>query len=348
MPPLMPIDVGRHDRTKVVRKGRPAERIVALLEKALLPDGAEVKSPVFLADKITGELREVDIAIRFKLGAIPILVIIECRDRRAKADVLWIEQVAQKRQDLNAAKAIAVSTSGFSAPAYRKAEHHGIETRILARLTEADVDDWFAAGDLRLFDRRSEVKRVSVALDSRSVTGEFEIDPVTAQKLANLKLHDPLFNLKKTGESISTLIPWSHARNMPGVYDGVPQDGTRVQRIIELEYPDPSERYILRVAEGSAEVVAFRFYAELWIDERSIPVQQVLGYGSPQGDLVKGVQYEVPTGATTVLVTVHRRTDTGEMAVSFSRAEKIDKASRKSERTRRPTRGLKRTPEGAA
>lgn len=263
--------------------------------------------------------------------------------------MLWIEQVAQKRQDLNAAKAVAVSTSGFSAPAYRKAAHHGLETRVLARLTEADVSDWFAAGDFRLFVRRSEAKRVSVVLDGNSVTGKFEVDPVTAQKLANLKLDDPLLNLKRTGESISALIPWSHAQNMPGVYDGVPQDGTRVQRIIELEYPDPDERYVLRVAEGSAEVAALKFYAELWIDARRTPIQQVIGYGSPEGDLVRGVQFDVSTGARTFVVTVHRRTDTGETAISFSRAEEVDKKAKdKTGRSKRPTRGLKRMPDGPA
>lgn len=326
------------------RKGRAAEKIVALLEKGLLPEGAEVKSPSFLPDKITGELREVDIGIRYKLGAIPILVIVECRDRKAKADVLWIEQVAQKRADLNAAKAIAVSTSGFTPSAYQKAAHHGIEIRELSKLTPADVADWFSAGDLTLFLRRNEVNRVSVALDAKSASGKLEVDPGTEQKLRDLKLDTPVFEVKKTGESVSTMVPWSHALNMPGVYEGVPQDGTRVKKVVELEYPDPNERYVFRVAEGSADVESLKFYAELWIEASRVPISQILAYGSPEGDLVRGVQYEVPAGANQFLVTVQRRVETGDTTIAISRAE--GKRTERAE-SKRPTRSLKRTPDGA-
>ena len=312
------------------RKGRVTEKIVALLEKGLLPGGAEVKSPCYLPDKITGELREVDVAIRYKLGAIPILIIVECRDRKVKADVPWIEQVAQKQADLNAAKAIAVSTSGFTASARQKAAHHGIEIREISKLTLADVADWFVAGDSFLFLRRNEVKRVSVILDGRTAWEELKIDPGTEQKLRNLKLDVALFEVKKTGESVSTMVPWSHALNIPGVYDGVPQDGSRVERIIELQYPDPSERYVFRVPEEVIYIECLRFYAELWIEVSRVPISQVLAYASPEEELIRGVQYEVSAGANQFIVTLQRRVETGEtsMAVSRLKPERLKGGSR--------------------
>ena len=66
----------------MARKGRELERITALIEKCLTPPAAEVQSPAFIPDRITGSLREVDIAIRYQVGSVPILIIIECRDRR--------------------------------------------------------------------------------------------------------------------------------------------------------------------------------------------------------------------------------------------------------------------------
>jgi hypothetical protein len=272
-------------------------------------------------------------------------MIVECRDRKAKADVIWIEQVAQKQADLNAAKAIAVSTSGFSASAYKKAAHHGIEIRELSKLTLADVSDWFAAGDSFLFLRRSDVKRVSIALDAKSVSGELRIDSGTEQKLKNLDLDIPLLEAKKSGEILSARVPWSHALNMPGVYDGVPQDGTRVKRIIELQYPDSSERYVFRVAGGSADVESLTFHTELWIEVSKVPIAQVLAYGSPEEELMRGVQYEVSAGANKFIVTLQRRVETGDTAIAVSRAEA---GKTKKVESKPPTRNLKRTPDGAA
>src|SRR5260221_2294701 len=96
------------------RKGRKLERIVEALEKCWSPERAEVRSPDFLIDRTTGEEREVDVSIRYKIGTIPVLVVLECRDRRNAQDVTWIEQLAKKRDDVMASRAVAVSSSGFT------------------------------------------------------------------------------------------------------------------------------------------------------------------------------------------------------------------------------------------
>ena len=91
------------------RAGRDLEQLVAHLETFLGPQGAEIQSPDYLPDRVTGERREVDISIRLHVGSAPVLVIAECRDRSRVEDVTWIEQLASKRDDVGAAKAIAVS-----------------------------------------------------------------------------------------------------------------------------------------------------------------------------------------------------------------------------------------------
>jgi hypothetical protein len=97
-------------------KWKEFEKLVALIEYHLSPQGATIKSPDYIPDKITGELREVDASIRYQVGSTPILITVECRKRSTKQDTRWIEQLVRKRDDIGASATIAVSSSGFSKP----------------------------------------------------------------------------------------------------------------------------------------------------------------------------------------------------------------------------------------
>jgi hypothetical protein len=91
-------------------KWKEFEQLIARIERAIAPSGAELKSPDQLPDKVTGELREVDVSIRYKVGTCPILITIECRDRSKVEDVTWIEQLAEKKRFIGASMTLAVSS----------------------------------------------------------------------------------------------------------------------------------------------------------------------------------------------------------------------------------------------
>ncbi|MFZ2799665.1 MAG: restriction endonuclease [Syntrophorhabdus sp.] len=113
--------------------------MVALLEEHLGPLGIEVRSPDYIPDKDTSQLREVDISLRSKIGSSDILVIIECRNRKANEDVVWIEQLSRKRESVGADKAVAVSSSGFTVPASLKATKENIELRTLDEIDPNEI-----------------------------------------------------------------------------------------------------------------------------------------------------------------------------------------------------------------
>lgn len=105
---------------------------MAKLEKMHGPVDAMVKSPDRIPELVSGNLREVDGSIRYKVGSVAGLITIECRRRRTKQDVTWLEQIASKRDKIGANHTIAVSWKGFSAPAIDYARQCGIELRVLA------------------------------------------------------------------------------------------------------------------------------------------------------------------------------------------------------------------------
>ncbi len=87
----------------------------------------------------TGQSREVDILIETSSGDHPIRIGVECRDHGQKCDVTWIEQLEGKYRDLPIDKVIAVSKSGFTKGAFKKAAAFGIRSLDFG---QAEVEDW--------------------------------------------------------------------------------------------------------------------------------------------------------------------------------------------------------------
>ncbi len=117
------------------KEWREFEKQVADLEQTMGHYGITVESPGFLPDKDTGVSREIDVLVTVPYKPKDIHVMIECRRHAEAQDVMWIEQLAAKRDSVNADRAVAVSLTGFSGPAEEKARIKGIETRTLAELS---------------------------------------------------------------------------------------------------------------------------------------------------------------------------------------------------------------------
>lgn len=130
------------NKNHIPKTWRLFEQLVAQIEAVLCPKGAIVNSPDKIPDKITGELREVDVSIRFKVGSADILIIIECRERSKKQDILWIEQLATKQRNVGASKAIAVTSKGISETALKKAKFYDIDIRKLQNIKEDTILEW--------------------------------------------------------------------------------------------------------------------------------------------------------------------------------------------------------------
>lgn len=115
------------------------EKLVSRIEKFMSPQGAIVTSPDKIPDLVSGTLREVDASIKFTVGSSPILIVIECRNRSTKQDVMWVEQLISKKTSVGASVLVGVSSKGFSLEAKKKAKSHGIQLRKLDKLIVEDL-----------------------------------------------------------------------------------------------------------------------------------------------------------------------------------------------------------------
>lgn len=82
--------------------------------------------------KESGQLREVDVALFIEAGYRTLFVAIECRNRKERQGVPWLEQLSTKRCDIGADRMVAVSSNGFTEPAIRFAKAKGIELYTLS------------------------------------------------------------------------------------------------------------------------------------------------------------------------------------------------------------------------
>ncbi len=82
--------------------------------------------------------RQIDIYVENENGKIHI----ECRDRKSKQDVMWIEELYGRKKSLNADKLIAVSASGFTKGAIKKAKRLSIYLRTLSEITPNEISSW--------------------------------------------------------------------------------------------------------------------------------------------------------------------------------------------------------------
>lgn len=98
-------------------------------------EGASVQESVPLKERSSALMREADILIEYELAGGKFRIAIECRDRSRKDDISWIDALIGKYGDLDIEinKVVAVSRSGFSEPAKKKALAKNIKTMTLAK-----------------------------------------------------------------------------------------------------------------------------------------------------------------------------------------------------------------------
>ena len=223
------------------RAGKEFEELVARIEKILAPLGANVTSPDYIKDKVTGRKREVDASIRVGDGdgESTDLVTIECRDyKEGRQDDRWIEQLITKREKLGAKKTIAVSSTGFSDSATITARHYGIELRQMSKITDTEIaKQWLGGFGISVVFCEFRLERLEIidqegsliAIDEfvPSVVAGFKANAertgfltingvrglVSAEDIFNAKV-DPNVWLTHDGELPVTVVMNSHGNNV--------------------------------------------------------------------------------------------------------------------------------------
>jgi len=300
---------------------RQFEELVARIEGALGPAGAVVKSPDRLVDLLTGQMREVDVSIRSKVGSVEVLLTVECRDRVKTEDVTWVEQLATKQKHVGATHTIAVSSTGFSEPALTAARIHGISTRTIGEVTDADIRAWAEKLEVEEIQTDCQLGRMGLTYFDRP-EGSVELDAPSVQTWSERGWEAPIFHEPATGRSLTLADLIAKANNAQGLVrqpaDGlqltippkgtvaisadplsaltrdVPPDGTKVEKTVWIEFE--RDEIAVHTTAGLLSVHRLGFEVVATSSWKRVPTARVLEYSDGRRPLGHVAEKEVKLG----------------------------------------------------
>lgn len=294
---------------------REFEKLVARIEQAMGPSGAKVKSPDRIPDRVTGEVREVDASIRYLIGTCPILITIECRNRSNTEDVRWIEQLTEKKRSVGAAMTIAVSSSGFSEPAVKKAAASGIEIRMLTDVTPSEFVQWLKFQNVVL--ELNEWSLADLGLDlydgpQGPTPQDTELTSTAQQSFREKGPLAPILIRNSDGKGFhieNILTEWCK-RSGTFFPPDLPLDGSKIWRNLH----QPLERNCLHVetTNGNFDIRIIHISLGLCRSKKLVPLSKLAEYSDPNSALVQTAEWIL---MEKIRLSLHRDLTSGETKV---------------------------------
>ena len=303
----------------MARKGRDLEKLVALLEKHLGNEGIKVTSPDYIEGKKSKSPREVDISLRSQIGSSDILVIVECRDRKGNEDVTWIEQLATKREDVGADKAVAVSSTGFSKGAINLATAENIELRTLEEIDPNEILLWFAFKEFTVLKRSSSFDHISIKLTAPD-TVTLAFPPEVLSKFSPFDINAQIFRKKIDGSLVSFWNIWV-GQNLIEIYSDVEPAGSKVNRRIILNSPNKQDCFQLMTTSGFVDIEQFEVDAKLWIEVKNNPLTSMRLYSADNKIIAQSAEFEFEHMGKTLAFELHKYPQSGKQAISLRKKE---------------------------
>ncbi|MBU1143292.1 MAG: hypothetical protein KKH92_06575 [Firmicutes bacterium] len=299
-------------------------KLVSTLESLLLEDNAEIKSPDYIEDKTTGELRKIDISIRKKIGSVPILIMIECKDDSISDDTLWIEQIAQKRDALKASKAVAVFNGYLNDNAIQKALYLNVETRLISKITSDDVSSWLHAKYMTQWIYNVDFLRVSFKTEKEE---QGKLHELIKKNFSNKKLSTDkdIFLNSEDNKNYSFNHIWKGilSKKREEIYmDVYPKNG-RIRRTLMTSFSNPNSRYQILSDNNKIDILKIKIICDLWIEEKLVPFN-INEYSSEDNQLVDTIGVQFEANEKKYNLNIHKDLKSGNMYISGDNLTNID------------------------
>jgi Restriction endonuclease len=303
-------------RSWMVRPGRALEQLVAELERVLGPTDVVITSPDKIVGKLSNQEREVDVSLRARVGSARVLVIIECRDRQGAQDVRWVEELATKREDVGADKAIAVSPTGFSTAAKNMARALGIDLRTFADVTAADVFRWLSLNTVTVRVRHIEFTmfRFGVGADGLQPGAEV-VSALSAPDAASAKILRRKSDARPTSmDEVWKTLPKGE------LFEDLPPD-TRKPVTLNLAFHDPDDRYQIMTTDGIRDVADAEISGQIWYEEQEVPLTRYFEYLGEAGALVQSAEVELEQEGSRIAFGLNATSDRSAFSLTTRRLD---------------------------
>ena len=300
----------------MVRPGRALEQLVAVLERVLDPTDVVITSPDKIVGKLSNQEREVDVSLRARVGSAQILVIIECRDRQGAQDVRWIEELATKREDVGADKAIAVSPTGFSEAARSLAAAKVIDLRTFADITAPEVFRWLSLNSISVATRHIEftMYRFGVGEDGLQPSPEVHRALTAPDGSKALVLRSKVDGTLTSMHEVWRLVPKDE------MFKDLPPD-TKKPITLNLTFPDPNDRYQIMTTDGLRDLADAEIAGNIWYELSRVPLTRYYEYLGEGGALVQTAEVELEREGTRIAFGLNATPDRTKFSVTARRLD---------------------------
>ena len=219
------------------------------------------------------------------------MVIIECRDHKQRQDIKWIEQIATKKDDVNANKAIAVSSSGFTKAAKDKARAKNIELRTLEEIDPKEIIGWFQAKKLTAYCLNYALIKVFFVLHESIDSSQKE----ELQKFINSFL-DTSLNYAKCliDPEVNDTLSLDDCISLQS--DKIIKDfkPTNEKKIVEFKVIPRNEEagLFIKTPDKSIRIKQIEFKVEIWLEFTEAKIDSILSYDNEKNSLAQVVSVE--------------------------------------------------------
>jgi len=107
----------------------------------------KISKNILLPDKVTGQQRQVDALLEIKTKGHKVCVLIDTKYHRRRIDTPHVDVVSELAKAVGADKAVIVCLNGWTRPAKIKADHIGLDLRLI---TAQDAAEFFNPGTWKL------------------------------------------------------------------------------------------------------------------------------------------------------------------------------------------------------
>jgi len=288
------------------------EEVAGRIEAHLAPTGAVVKLNDRLRDKKTGQLRQVDASIRYRVGSVEILITLECRRHRDPQDVNWIEQLAKKRENIGANATIAVASEGFFKTAGISAAFENVYPRTLEEL-EAGGLDWLHLTHVDVQEKIYSIRQIRVELGDPAPDDEIQTDDrLFVDGAKRLDLY-PLFIRTKTGQRFNSYEPIRLSELQGADWFGRNEGANEVTPHLKWECHDRG----LSVATNHGEKPVRFIYLEFTvrIERHRIPVENLFRYKRAEGTILEGAEFDMGPAVPNQLLGLYRNIENKQLNI---------------------------------
>jgi len=231
----------------------------------------------------------VDVSLRGKVGSTDVLIILECRDRKSSEDVTWIEQLATKRDDIGANKAIAISSTGFTSGAKLKANSKNIELRTIEDINIDTISNWFISKNII---SRSISLQIDSKIDLRYPRKDQKrvvklFNDLKSETIASAKIF--LDNKNEDPISIKNLICKKYRQDIESCRE------PRIHILFRKGTLTPQNQslgFLLLIDDKKAIIDRIHYIAKIDVTVTQAPIQSVKSYKTEESNLANIIRFE--------------------------------------------------------